>query len=135
MCVCVRERERENERERVCVCDRERECACVRVCVRVCVCACVRVCVSVENVSLFCGGGGEEIYAQSPPPPPPPPDHVSRYYKMVSRSTSARFRFGSPFSSKAVVCGHCDFAVHSNETDKRPSCHRKCLGNYHFVYR
>ena len=26
---------------------------------------------------------------------------------MVSRGTSVRIRFGSPFSSKVVVCGHC----------------------------
>ena len=26
---------------------------------------------------------------------------------MLSRGTSVRFRFGSPFSSKVVVCGHC----------------------------
>ena len=27
--------------------------------------------------------------------------------RLVSRGTSVRIRFGSPFSSKAVVCGHC----------------------------
>ena len=35
---------------------------------------------------------------------------VSRFglvVKLVSRRTSVRFRFGFPFSSKVVVCGHC----------------------------
>ena len=27
--------------------------------------------------------------------------------RLVSRGTSVRIRFGSPFSSKVVVCGHC----------------------------
>ena len=26
---------------------------------------------------------------------------------LVSRGTAVRIRFGSPFSSEAVVCGHC----------------------------
>ena len=30
-----------------------------------------------------------------------------RRYRLVSRGTSVRIRFGSPFSSKVVVCGHC----------------------------
>ena len=56
------------------------------------------------------------------PPPPPPPQSVSakmhgsftsmavRRYKLESRiggRTSIRVRFGSPFSSKLVVYGHC----------------------------
>ena len=35
---------------------------------------------------------------------------VSRFglgVRLVSRGTSVRIRFGSPFSSKVVVCGHC----------------------------
>ena len=35
---------------------------------------------------------------------------VSRFglaVRLVSRRTSVRFCFGSPFSSKIVVCGHC----------------------------
>ena len=31
--------------------------------------------------------------------------------RLVSRGTSVRIRFGSPFSSKAVVCGHCTVSV------------------------
>ena len=27
--------------------------------------------------------------------------------RLVSRGTSVRIRFGCPFSSKVVVCGHC----------------------------
>jgi len=27
--------------------------------------------------------------------------------RLVSRRTSVRFHFGSPFSSKFVICGHC----------------------------
>ena len=30
-----------------------------------------------------------------------------RRVRLVSRGTSVRIRFGSPFSSKVVVCGHC----------------------------
>ena len=38
----------------------------------------------------------------------PAPDYeVSRFGLAVSRGTSVRIRFGSPFSSKVVVCGHC----------------------------
>ena len=35
---------------------------------------------------------------------------VSRFglaVRLVSRGTSVQIRFGSPFSSKFVVCGHC----------------------------
>ena len=35
---------------------------------------------------------------------------VSRFglaVRVVSRGTSVRIYFGSPFTSKAVVCGHC----------------------------
>ena len=32
---------------------------------------------------------------------------VSRFGLAVSRGTSVRIRFGSPVSSKVVVCGHC----------------------------
>ena len=48
---------------------------------------------------------------------------VSRFglaVRLVSRGTSVRIRFGSLFSSKAVVCGHClvSFVPHSYETLK-----------------
>ena len=33
------------------------------------------------------------------------PSRVRRYW-LVSGRTSVRYRFGSPFSSKVVVCGH-----------------------------
>ena len=36
--------------------------------------------------------------------------------RLVSRRTSVRIRFGSPFSSKTVVCAHClvcDFVPHN----------------------
>ena len=32
---------------------------------------------------------------------------LKRLWKLESRGTSVRIRYGSPFSSKAVVCGHC----------------------------
>ena len=32
---------------------------------------------------------------------------VSRFGLALSRGTSVQIRFGSPFSSKVVVCGHC----------------------------
>ena len=40
------------------------------------------------------------------------PTYVSRFglavkLRLVNRGTSVRIRFGSPFSSKVVVCGHC----------------------------
>ena len=40
--------------------------------------------------------------------------------RLVSRGTSVRIRFGSPFSSKAVVCGHClvTLSLAVNETLK-----------------
>ena len=28
-------------------------------------------------------------------------------FRLVSRGTSVRIHFGSPFSSKVVICGHC----------------------------
>ena len=45
---------------------------------------------------------------------------VSRFGLAVSGGTSFRIRFGSPFSSKVVVCGHmsCDFVLHNYETLK-----------------
>ena len=43
--------------------------------------------------------------------------------RLVSRGTSVRIRFGSPFSSKFVVCGHClaTLSLTVNETLKRLS--------------
>ena len=32
---------------------------------------------------------------------------VRRFFRLVSGGTSVRKRFGSPFSSEVVVCGHC----------------------------
>ena len=39
---------------------------------------------------------------------------------LVSRRTSVRIRFGSPFSSKVVLCGHClvTLSLTVNETLK-----------------
>ena len=47
-------------------------------------------------------------------------DTVSRFDLAVSRGTSVRIRFGSPFSSKVVVCGHClvNLSLTINETLK-----------------
>ena len=45
-------------------------------------------------------------------------------FRMVSRGTSVRYRFGSPFfSKKVVVCGHCPvtLSLTVNETLKRLS--------------
>ena len=36
-----------------------------------------------------------------------PTERENRWAGLASRRTSVRFRFGSPFSSKVVVCGHC----------------------------
>ena len=39
---------------------------------------------------------------------------VSRFglaVRLVSGGTSVQIRFGSPFSSKGVVCGHCLVAL------------------------
>ena len=45
--------------------------------------------------------------------------------RLESRGTSVRIRFGSPFSSKVVVCGQsCDFVLHNYET-------LKCLSSLH----
>ena len=43
-----------------------------------------------------------------------------RPLRLVSRGTSVRIRFGSPFSSKLVVCGHClvTLSLTINETFK-----------------
>ena len=43
-----------------------------------------------------------------------------RRVRLVSRGTSVRIRFGSPFSSKVVVCGHClvTLSLTINETLK-----------------
>ena len=40
--------------------------------------------------------------------------------RLVSGRTSVRYRFGSPFSSKVVVCGHClvTLSLTVNETLK-----------------
>ena len=41
-----------------------------------------------------------------------------RRFRPVSRKTSVRIRFGSPFSSEVVVCGHClvTLSITVNET-------------------
>ena len=41
-------------------------------------------------------------------------------YRLISRRASARFRFGCPFSSKVMVCGHClvPLSLTINETLK-----------------
>ena len=63
----------------------------------------------------------------SPPPPPPPPEPVWPSGKapgrLVSGRTSVRYRFGSPFSSKVVVCGQglVSLFLTINETLKRLS--------------
>ena len=47
-------------------------------------------------------------------------NRVSRFGLAVGRRTSVRIRFGSPFSSKVVVCGHClvTLSLTINETLK-----------------
>ena len=41
-------------------------------------------------------------------------------FRLVNRGTSVRIHFGSPFSSKVVVCGHClvPLSLTINETLK-----------------
>ena len=62
-------------------------------------------------------GWGSGTYKYLVPSAPTP---VSRFGKLVSRGTSVRIRFGSPFSSKVVVCGHClvTLSLTINETLK-----------------
>ena len=48
------------------------------------------------------------------------PSGKANAYRLVSRGTSVQIRFGCPFSSKVVVCGHClvTLSLTINETVK-----------------
>ena len=65
---------------------------------------------NISGKFVLKGGGGLE-------------SGVSRFglaVRLVSRGTSVRIRFGSPFSAKIVVCGHClvTLSLTINETLK-----------------
>ena len=66
----------------------------------------------IDNMSGGGGGGGEPVW---------PSGKAS--VRLVSRGTSVRIHFGSPFPSKSVVCGHClvTLSLTINETHHCPS--------------